>query len=97
MSPYTAGRRRVHRSVAAGLPLAVLAALAVTGTAVGAPYRDARVTGTATLGDLSLGPFSNALLPGTVADDRGVDLGGIGSDLYPAGRRGEFWRLPRGI
>ncbi|MFF3486518.1 esterase-like activity of phytase family protein [Streptomyces sp. NPDC002701] len=99
MSPYAAGRRRVHRSVATGVPLAVLAALAVAGPAVGAPSgdardaRDARVTGSATLGDIPLGTFSNGLLAGTVADDRGVDLGGIGSDIYPAGRKGEFWTV----
>ena len=39
------------------------------------------------------GAFSNRLLPGTVADDRGINLGGIGSDLYPAGRQGEFWTV----
>ncbi|MFE9685935.1 esterase-like activity of phytase family protein [Streptomyces sp. NPDC006285] len=99
MSPYAAGRRRVHRSVATGVPLAVLAALAVAGPAVGAPSgdardaRDARVTASATLGDIPLGTFSNGLLAGTVADDRGVDLGGIGSDIYPAGRKGEFWTV----
>ncbi|WP_055611787.1 esterase-like activity of phytase family protein [Streptomyces phaeochromogenes] len=93
MSPYAAGRRSVHRSVAAGVPLALLAALTVAGTAVGVPSREARVTGSATLGDIPLGTFSNALLPGTVGDDRGVDLGGIGSDIYPAGRKGEFWTV----
>ncbi|MFS8199682.1 esterase-like activity of phytase family protein [Streptomyces sp. CWNU-52B] len=93
MSPYAVGRRRAHRSVAVGVPLAVLAALAVAGPAVGAPSAEARVTGSATLGDLPLGTFSNGLLPGTVADDRGVDLGGIGSDIYPAGRKGEFWTV----
>ncbi|MGP4051295.1 esterase-like activity of phytase family protein [Streptomyces sp. 2A115] len=93
MSPNAAGQRRVHRSVAAGLPLAVLAALAVSGTAVGAPSGDARVTRSATLADIPLGTFSNSLLPGTVDDDRGVDLGGIGSDIYPAGRKGEFWTV----
>ncbi|MDQ0778975.1 hypothetical protein QF026_007441 [Streptomyces aurantiacus] len=93
MSPYAAGRHRVHRSVAAGVPLAVLAAFVVAGPAVGAPSREARVTGSATLGELPLGTFSNGLLPGTVADDRGVDLGGIGSDIYPAGRKGEFWTV----
>ncbi len=93
MSPYAAGRRSVHRSVAAGVPLALLAALTVAGTAVGAPSGEARVTGSATLGDIPLGTFSNTLLPGTVGDDRGVDLGGIGSDIYPAGRKGEFWTV----
>lgn len=93
MSPYAAGRRRVHRSLAAGVPLAVVAALAAAAPAVSAPPGDAYVTRTATLGDLPLGEFSNALLPGTVDDDRGVDLGGIGSDIFPAGRKGEFWTV----
>lgn len=94
MSPHAVGRRRVHRSVATGLPLAVVAALVVAGTASAQGYpSQPRVTHTATLGDIPLGTFSNALLPGTVADDRGVDLGGIGSDIYPTGRKGEFWTV----
>ncbi|WP_432186819.1 esterase-like activity of phytase family protein [Streptomyces sp. Tue6028] len=94
MSPHAVGRRRVNRSVAAGLPLAVLAALAVAGSAsaAGSPTQP-HVTRTATLGDVPLGAFSNSLLPGTVDDDRGVDLGGIGSDIYPARRKGEFWTV----
>jgi hypothetical protein len=52
-----------------------------------------RVVGTATLPNISLGGFSNGLLPGSVANDRGVDLGGIGSDIYPAERPGEFWTV----
>ncbi|MFF0021952.1 esterase-like activity of phytase family protein [Streptomyces sp. NPDC005496] len=94
MSPHATGRRRVHRSVAAGVPLAVLAALTGSGTA--SAHGDAeqpRVTRTATLGDIPLGTFSNGLLPGTVSDDRGTDLGGIGSDIYPAGRDNEFWTV----
>ncbi|MFJ1812427.1 MULTISPECIES: esterase-like activity of phytase family protein [unclassified Streptomyces] len=94
MSPHATGRRRVHRSVAAGVPLAVLAALGTAGpAAAGAPAHDARVTRTAALGDIPLGAFSDRLLPGTVDDDRGVDLGGIGSDIFPASRKGEFWTV----
>ncbi|MFF4043400.1 esterase-like activity of phytase family protein [Streptomyces sp. NPDC001816] len=93
MSPHATGRRRVHRSVATGLPLALAAALVAAGTATAAPSRDARVIRTATLGEIPLGEFSNALLPGSVADDHGVDLGGIGSDIYPAGRKGEYWTV----
>ncbi|MFF9815655.1 esterase-like activity of phytase family protein [Streptomyces sp. NPDC014006] len=93
MSPYAAGWRRVHRSLAIGVPFAVVAALAAAHPAVSAASADAHVTRTATLGDLPLGEFSNALLPGRVDDDRGVDLGGIGSDIYPAGRKGEFWTV----
>ncbi|MET7727429.1 esterase-like activity of phytase family protein [Streptomyces mirabilis] len=94
MSPHAVGRRHIHRTVAAGVPLAMLAALVAVGTANAQGYQSQpRVTRTATLGDIPLGTFSNALLPGTVGDDRGVDLGGIGSDIYPAGRRGEFWTV----
>ncbi|SES45799.1 Esterase-like activity of phytase [Streptomyces sp. yr375] len=100
MFSHTNGRRRVRRSVAVGVPLAVLAALATAGpAAAGTPSqadreaREARVTRTATLGDIPLGAFSDALLPRTVDDDRGVDLGGIGSDVYPTGRKGEFWTV----
>ncbi|MFI7500750.1 esterase-like activity of phytase family protein [Streptomyces sp. NPDC049687] len=94
MSSHSAGRRRVHRSVAAGVPLAVLAALVTAGPATaGTSSGQAYVTRAATLGDIPLGAFSNGLLPGTVDDDRGVDLGGIGSDIYPAGRKGEFWTV----
>jgi hypothetical protein len=94
MSPHAVGRRHVHRTVAAGVPLAMLAALVAVGTASAQGYpSQPRVTRTANLGDIPLGTFSNALLPGTVGDDRGVDLGGIGSDIYPAGRRGEFWTV----
>jgi hypothetical protein len=72
----------------------MLAALVAVGTANAQGYQSQpRVTRTATLGDIPLGTFSNTLLPGTVGDDRGVDLGGIGSDIYPAGRRGEFWTV----
>ncbi|MEL3944391.1 esterase-like activity of phytase family protein [Streptomyces sp. LNU-CPARS28] len=103
MPSRAADQRRVHRSVVFGVPLALLTAVVVTGTAVGVPtgstddgrskVKGAHVTATATLGDIPLGPFSNRLLPGTVRDDRGVDLGGIGSDIFPAGRKGEFWTV----
>ncbi|USQ86815.1 esterase-like activity of phytase family protein [Streptomyces phaeoluteigriseus] len=93
MSPHATGRRAVHRSVAAGVPLAVLTALVTAGPASAHTAGEAHVTRTATLGDIPLGTFSNELLPGAVADDRGVDLGGIGSDIYPAGRKGEYWTV----
>ncbi|MEV6551082.1 esterase-like activity of phytase family protein [Streptomyces sp. NPDC051597] len=100
MSSLAHTQRAVRRSLAAGVPLALLATVTVAGTATGVPTAadgrvpgGARVVATATLGDIPLGSFSNRLLPGSVADDRGIDLGGIGSDLYPAGRKGEFWTV----
>ncbi|MFE7754590.1 esterase-like activity of phytase family protein [Streptomyces sp. NPDC057418] len=94
--------RVVRRSLAVGLPLALLSTVCVAATASGSQDRNgtagrpeptARVTGSAVLGDVPLAGFSNALLPGSVSEDRGVMLGGIGSDIYPAGRRGEFWTV----
>ncbi|MFF0013507.1 esterase-like activity of phytase family protein [Streptomyces sp. NPDC005374] len=93
MSPHADGRRTARRTAAAGVPLVLVAALFAAGPAAGASSGEARVVRTATLGDIPLGAFSNRLLPGTVDDDRGVDLGGIGSDIYPAGRKGEFWTV----
>ncbi|MGW3952854.1 esterase-like activity of phytase family protein [Streptomyces sp. NPDC004752] len=95
MSSHTTGRRRAHRSVVTGLPLALAAALVAAGTAAATPAKTAKahVVRTATLADIPLGTFSNALLHGSVADDRGVDLGGIGSDIYPTGRKNEFWTV----
>lgn len=95
--------RLLRRPAAVVLPLStVLAFTTVVGTADATPARHhhghghghgPRVVSTSTLPDIPLGPFSNRLLPGTVKDDRGVDLGGIGSDLYPAGRHGEYWTV----
>ncbi|WP_328907696.1 esterase-like activity of phytase family protein [Streptomyces sp. NBC_00234] len=95
--------RTVRRSLTAGLPLALLGTLCVATTATGAQDRaghhdnaavpTAEVTGSAVLGDIPLAGFSNGLLAGSVSDDRGVMLGGIGSDIYPAGRKGEYWTV----
>ncbi|MFJ9823858.1 esterase-like activity of phytase family protein [Streptomyces sp. NPDC101160] len=89
--------RALRRPAAVVLPLsAALALTAVAWPAQGAPAHESdgpRVVSTATLPDIPLAAFSNRLLPGSVADDRGIDLGGIGSDLYPAERPGEFWTV----
>ncbi|MEV6943874.1 esterase-like activity of phytase family protein [Streptomyces sp. NPDC051172] len=95
MSPHATGRPGVRRSVAAGVPLVVLAALvtACPPASADSASGSAHVVRTATLGEIPLGAFSNTLLPGAVDDDRGIDLGGIGSDICPAGRKGEFWTV----
>lgn len=92
MSPHATGRRRVHRSSRRACPWPYWPRSWLP-PPPRAPRPKRRTTRTATLGDIPLGTFSNALLPGTVGDDRSVDLGGIGSDLYPAGRKGEFWTV----
>lgn len=50
----------------------------VIGNAADAPS----LISTATLADITLGSASNEAIAGSVADDQGVLLGGIGSDLY---------------
>lgn len=81
----------------AALVLAVVAAPASSAARLPVPARQAARASVATLPDIGLADFQNATLPGTIADDRGVDLGGIGSDLYPAGRSGgssaEYWMV----
>ncbi|MFD3533423.1 esterase-like activity of phytase family protein [Streptomyces sp. NPDC058664] len=88
---------KLRRPAVVVLPLTTALALSVVmGTAEAEPVRHgapARVVSTSTLPDIPLAAFSNALLPGSVDDDRDVDLGGIGSDLYPAERRGEYWTV----
>jgi hypothetical protein len=50
------------------------------------------VTKTSTLPDIPLGSFQNALLPDSIDDDRGVQLGSIGSALFPLGGN-EYWTV----
>jgi hypothetical protein len=85
----------VHRLRTIAGVLAVSLLFAPAAFAAKPASHAARVS-VATLPDIGLAAFQNATLPGTVADDRGVDLGGIGSDLYPAGRSGgveEYWMV----
>lgn len=76
------------------LLLAVVALVVPTGAA---PLTSAATTllATATLPDITLAAAQNAVLPGSIADDRGFFLGGIGSDLWrsPADPAGEFWMV----
>ncbi|TCO44069.1 phytase-like protein with esterase activity [Kribbella antiqua] len=81
----------MFRFIASASVFVAAAVLASGGAqaAVSAPH----VVNAATLPGIPLGSFSNALLPGTVANDRGIKLGGVGSDLFPAERPGEFWTV----
>lgn len=51
------------------------------------------VESTATAATISLKAASNEALPGSVADDFGIALGGFGSDLFrePGAPQGEYW------
>ncbi|NUR71914.1 MAG: esterase-like activity of phytase family protein [Hamadaea sp.] len=83
-----------RRAAALAVPtVAALVATAAPAAANDCPPDGPRVVQQATLPPIALGAFSNSLLPGSVADDRGVNLGGIGSDIFPAGRPNEFWTV----
>ncbi|MFD7947674.1 esterase-like activity of phytase family protein, partial [Streptomyces sp. NPDC059744] len=88
-------RRRVAVAAVSALAVSLLLPAAADATTQSGPEQgvSGKVVRTSTLPDIPLATFSNALLHHSVADDRGVDLGGIGSDLFPAGRRGEFWTV----
>ncbi|WUJ74949.1 esterase-like activity of phytase family protein [Kribbella soli] len=79
--------------VVAASVVGVAALVAGTAPAAVAGERGPKVVGTATLPDISLAKFSNGLIRGSVDNDRLVDLGGIGSDIFPAGKSGEFWTV----
>lgn len=55
----------------------------------------ATLLNTYTLTDTALGAFQNLYLTGTITNDRQIDLGGIGSDLWhsPGDPADEFWMV----
>ncbi|MFI6326415.1 esterase-like activity of phytase family protein [Nonomuraea sp. NPDC050556] len=79
----------MSRSLIAGLAAATLTVLAASPALAAPPSREPRVTSDVTLSAPALAEFEQGL----VQDDRGVKLGGVGSGLYPAGRRGEYWMV----
>ncbi|RJQ83416.1 esterase-like activity of phytase family protein [Pseudonocardiaceae bacterium YIM PH 21723] len=84
----------VLRNKIALLALTPALVLGMTSVAVAdSAAKQPEVTKVSTLPRIPLAQFSNGMIPGSVADDRGVHLGGIGSGLYPAGRPGEFWTI----
>lgn len=77
----------MSRSLIAGLALAAAFTTVAATPAAAAPKP--RVLSDVTLPAPALAEFEKGL----VQDDRGVKLGGVGSGLYPAGRRGEYWMV----
>lgn len=64
---------------------------ATASTGPGAPLR---VVSDSTLPSILLGDMAKRELPGsTVVDDRGITLGGVGSDIYPAQAPDEYWMI----
>ncbi|WP_327091470.1 esterase-like activity of phytase family protein [Nonomuraea sp. NBC_01738] len=78
----------MSRSLVAGLAAAAAALTTLAAPASAAPPKP-RITSDVTLPAPALADFEQGL----VEDDRGVKLGGVGSGLYPAGRRGEYWMV----
>ena len=71
-------------------PLTVAAAVSVLAGGLAAPAASAAPVAPAgpvvsTLPGVALKGFQNGYLPGSIDDDHGVKLGGIGSGVYPAG------------
>lgn len=64
-------------------------AILIGGTATA----DVVVESTATAPTIPLRAAANEVLPGSVADDFGINLGGYGSDLFrePGAAKGEYW------
>ncbi|MFN7935765.1 MAG: esterase-like activity of phytase family protein [Bryobacteraceae bacterium] len=60
------------RNLAVGLALSTCSLFAQSGT----------ITASYTFPDLPIGPLQNAVLPGTIPNDHGFLLGGVGSGLY---------------
>src|SRR5262245_39963991 len=54
---------------------------------------EAKIIATYTLPDIPLGPFQNAVLPHSIANDRKLQVGSIGSDIWhgPNDLPNEFW------
>ncbi|MFN8497461.1 MAG: esterase-like activity of phytase family protein [Anaerolineae bacterium] len=97
--PLNASRPWLIGVVIALLCLAALMtasmALADAPTKPSAQGGQATVVGAYTLPDTPIAEFQNALLPGTVDNDRKLLLGGIGSDLWRGSNdpAGEFWMI----
>ncbi|MEU6425537.1 esterase-like activity of phytase family protein [Microbispora sp. NPDC046973] len=74
------------RHVSAGLAIAAALTLTAAGTAAADPAK-----GPVVVADVTLPAPALKQAQPSIADDRGVRLGGVGSGLFPAGRPGEFW------
>ncbi|MEV0391161.1 esterase-like activity of phytase family protein [Nonomuraea sp. NPDC050643] len=73
----------------------VLAVLALAATTFAVPHAASAEPGSepVVVKDVRIPPVPLGDLQRSIADDRGVKLGGIGSGLFPAGRRGDYWMV----
>ncbi|GAA0994913.1 esterase-like activity of phytase family protein [Acrocarpospora macrocephala] len=75
------------RPALAGLALAA-ATLVIPGTATAQPAHSPVVVKDVTFPTMPLGELQRS-----IQNDRGINLGGVGSGLFPAARRGDFWMV----
>src|SRR5215212_783934 len=98
-SPPAAAPSPVASPAAVSSPAAVASPVAVPtappAPVVGAASPAGRVTAVYTLPDTPIAAFQNAKLPGSIANDRKLLLGGIGSDLWhqPGDPPDRFWMI----
>lgn len=81
----------MFRPVLVGLALVVGPAVAAVPTVV--PASAEAAPRPVVVKDVSIPPVPLGDLQRSIADDRGVKLGGVGSGLFPAGRRGDYWMV----
>ncbi|WP_206060609.1 esterase-like activity of phytase family protein [Nonomuraea basaltis] len=79
----------MSRHLVVALAIGATLATAVAGPATASSGRQPRVLSDVTLPAPDLAAFQ----AGIVKESRGVKLGGVGSGLFPAGRRGEYWMV----
>jgi len=67
--------------------------LLISSLAVGAKAAGPELISTAKFDAVALKEISNKAIPGSLADDFGVQLGGMGSDIFrtPGAKAGEYW------
>jgi len=98
-SPPAAAPSPVASPAAVSSPAALASPVAVPtappAPVVGAASPAGRVTAVYTLPDTPIAAFQNAKLPGSIANDRKLLLGGIGSDLWhqPGDPPDQFWMI----
>ncbi|WP_242882442.1 esterase-like activity of phytase family protein [Actinomadura litoris] len=88
-------RSLLRPAIAAGIALSLVPGVAQAAARPEARPESRPESRTAVLPRIPLAQFQNRLLPGTIADDRGVALGGVGSDLFhmDGDRPDEFWAI----
>src|SRR5215510_12292929 len=88
--PICKSRSKKPKNITVGLRLAWIAVLIATPS-----FAEDKVNDIYTLPNIPIKEFHNKVLPGSVADDRQLLLGSVGSDLWhgPHGPHEEYWMV----